>query len=81
VRLVTPERTLMIRMAGFPDAVVWNPGATKGPTIGDLDPHYYRRFVCVEAACIGVPVSLGSGERWQGTQTIQAHEQRQKNDS
>jgi len=32
----------------------------------------YRRFVCVEAATVGSPVRLAPGERWEGTQTLEA---------
>jgi glucose-6-phosphate 1-epimerase len=70
LRLVEPARTLTIAMAGFSDAVVWNPGRTKGPTIADLEPDHYRRFVCVEAASIAAPVRLAPGERWQGAQMM-----------
>jgi glucose-6-phosphate 1-epimerase len=70
LRLVEPGRVTVIRAAGFPEAVVWNPGAAKAAGVKDLEAAEYRRFVCVEAAAAGAPVELGSGERWQGTQTL-----------
>lgn len=72
LRLVEPERTTIIRSAGFTDAVVWNPGAANCTRLRDLAPNDYRRFVCVEAACVGAPVRLPPGERWEGAQTIVA---------
>ncbi|MCX6029757.1 MAG: D-hexose-6-phosphate mutarotase [Chloroflexi bacterium] len=70
LRVIEPARTTVVRSAGFPDAVVWNPGAAKAATLADLEPDGYRRFVCVEAAVIAAPVRLAPGERWQGTQTL-----------
>ncbi len=70
VRLVEPDRTTVIRSTGFADAVVWNPGAARCAAMPDLEPDDYRRFVCVEAACVGAPVRLAPGARWKGTQTL-----------
>jgi glucose-6-phosphate 1-epimerase len=72
LRLIEPSRTTLVRSAGFPDAVVWNPAAAKCATMSDLEPDDYQRFVCVEAGAIGTPVSLAPGEHWQGTQTVVA---------
>lgn len=72
LRLVEPGRTILIRSAGFPDAVVWNPAAARCATMPDLEPDDYLRFVCVEAAVIGAPIHLAPGARWQGAQTLVA---------
>lgn len=72
LRLVEAGRTTLIRSAGFPDAVVWNPAAAKCATMADLEPDDFQRFVCVEAAVIGTPVDLAPGARWQGTQILVA---------
>ena len=61
---------LHIESAGFPDAVVWNPGAERGAALSDLDQEGYRNFLCVEAAAVGVPVKLAPGARWSGTQRL-----------
>ena len=66
------ERALVIEAEGFPDAVVWNPGRERAASIDDLEPGGERRFVCVEAAVIQTPVTLGAGRRWVGTQTLTA---------
>lgn len=72
LRLVEPGRITLIRSAGFPDTVVWNPAAAKCATMPDLEPDDYQRFVCVEAGWIGTPANLAPGARWQGTQTLVA---------
>jgi len=64
-RLLEAGRTTMVRKAGFSDTVVWNPAAEKCATMSDLEPDDYRRFVCIEAATLGVPVPLTPGERWR----------------
>lgn len=72
LRLIEPGRIMLVRSAGFPDAVVWNPAVAKCATMADLEPDDFQRFVCVEAAAIGTPVDLAPGGRWQGTQTLVA---------
>ena len=61
---------LQIAAAGFPDVVVWNPGALKGPAFPDLEPQGYRRFVCVEAAAAASPIELEPGQEWSGSQIL-----------
>ena len=70
VRDQAERRTVMVRKRGFPDAVVWNPGAAKAREISDLGEDAYRNFVCVEAACAAEPVRLEPGGRWEGGQVI-----------
>lgn len=70
LRLQEPTRSLRVQATGFPDVVVWNPGAAKGAALADLEPDGYRRFLCIEAAVIGRPVQLAPGARWRGTQTL-----------
>jgi glucose-6-phosphate 1-epimerase len=64
------NRTMDMQATGFTDAVVWNPGATNGAALSDLEAEGYRRFVCVEAAAIAAPVQLAPNESWRGTQTL-----------
>ena len=63
-------RSTRVESVGFPDVVVWNPGATRGATISDLEPGGYARMLCVEAAAIGTPVRLDPGDHWRGSQTL-----------
>jgi len=69
VELVDAQRRFLVSAAGFPDAVVWNPGPHKGAALSDLEPGGYRRMVCIEAAAIGHPVELPPGDRWQAAQS------------
>jgi len=64
------DQTLLITADSFGDAVVWNPGATRGAALVDLEPDGYRRMLCIEAAVIGQPVLLAPGETWSGSQAM-----------
>jgi glucose-6-phosphate 1-epimerase len=70
LRVCTPERVTRVETSGFPDAVLWNPGPSKSAALADMEPGGYRRFVCVEAAIVGQPVSVAPGGFWGGTQTL-----------
>lgn len=67
-----PGRVLRVTHAGFPDVVVWNPGAERAAALPDLEPGGHRRLLCVEAAVVGTPVRLAPGARWDGRQTLVA---------
>ena len=66
------SRGVAIRASGFPDTVVWNPGAAGAAGIADLEPGGYARMVCVEAAASRRPITVGPGEVWRGGQTLAA---------
>ena len=66
------DRSLLLESEGFPDAVIWNPGRERAAALHDLEPGDERRFVCIEAAAVQTPVTLGAGRRWAGTQTLTA---------
>ncbi len=68
--LCSPASALRITHEGFTDAVVWNPGPQA--VMADLPPGAYARFVCVEAAAVGVPVQLAPGAHWHGSQSLYA---------
>jgi glucose-6-phosphate 1-epimerase len=63
--LATGAGTLMMEQSGFPDAVVWNPGALDAAALPDLENDEYRRFVCIEPALLE-PVTLEPGQVWRG---------------
>lgn len=65
-------RTTRLEARGFSDAVVWNPGPTRGAALADLEPDGWRRMLCVEAAVAGKAIALAPGERWAGTQILRA---------
>jgi glucose-6-phosphate 1-epimerase len=60
------------RGEGFRDAVIWNPGHERAAALHDLEPGDEKRFVCIEAAAVQTPITLGAGRRWAGTQTLTA---------
>jgi glucose-6-phosphate 1-epimerase len=70
LQLREPGRTLELSAVGFPDAVVWNPGAVAGAALGDLEPGGYARMLCIEPAVIGRPVLLAPGGTWRGGQGL-----------
>jgi glucose-6-phosphate 1-epimerase len=63
--LVDGGVVLTLRQEGFPDAVVWNPGAEDAAMLTDIGDEEYRRFVCIEPALLNGPV-LQPGESWRG---------------
>jgi glucose-6-phosphate 1-epimerase len=50
--------------------VVWNPGAERCAQLADMPPDGYAQMLCVEAAQVTEPVSVGAGEVWQGWQRL-----------
>jgi glucose-6-phosphate 1-epimerase len=69
-----PGRRLRVRADGFPDAVVWNPGAEKCGRLADMEPAGYRQMVCVEAAVAGTAQAVPAGSTWRGMQELIAEE-------
>jgi len=65
VTLVDPaRRSIRIETVDAGSTVVWNPGATKTRTLGDVAPDGFRGFVCVESGNVGDGrVILSSGAR------------------
>ena len=72
LQLVNGKQTLSISSEGFPDAVIWNPGAQKCAKLADMEPDGYLQFVCIEAAAVAQPVQLAPGETWRGLQFLSA---------
>jgi glucose-6-phosphate 1-epimerase len=59
-----------VQNVGFPDGVIWNPGATLAAKLVDLEPDGYRYFVCVEAAIFRTPITLKPYQTWRGGQIL-----------
>ncbi len=72
LELLEPHRTLHIEKFGFPDAVVWNPGAEITAAKADFAAGDERHMLCVEAGVIGTPVVLAPAVAWTGTQVMTA---------
>lgn len=70
VTLSDGPRRLAVQSRGFRDLVVWNPGEAKAAALADLDPGGWRHLLCLEAATIGVPVSLAAADSWTGAQIL-----------
>lgn len=68
------SRRVEIFNHGFPDVVVWNPGAERAALLDDLPNDGWRDMFCIEAAAIGKPVVVRAGECWIGRQTIVAED-------
>jgi glucose-6-phosphate 1-epimerase len=67
-----PRRALGVQSRDFPDAVLWNPGRKRAAALPDMEPDGERAMLCVEAAVVQAPVTLASGGRWHGSQTLDA---------
>ena len=61
------EKERALHQEGFADAVVWNPGPNAG--LSDMADDEYRRFICIEPACIE-PINLPPGGEWMGRHRI-----------
>lgn len=68
------NRRVSITKSGFPDVVLWNPGAERCRSFADLPPDGFERFVCLEVGAIDTPVTLAPGEEWEGLQRITVNE-------
>lgn len=69
-RLNGRVRRVLVTSQGFDDAVVWNPGPERCAKLADMPADGWRHMMCVEAACVGVPVELPAGETWVGRQSL-----------
>lgn len=63
-------RRLAIESDNLPDAVIWNPGPEKCAEMKDMPAADWQSMLCVEAASIIEPVTLGPDESWSGRQTL-----------
>lgn len=68
--LRTADYDLRIEQTGFADTVVWNPGANLAAQLADLQDGEWRQFLCVEAAQIRPPLTLGAWDTWYGSQSL-----------
>ena len=65
-----PTRHTTVLATGFPDLVLWNPGAEKCAALGDMEATGYQHMVCVEAAQVNNPPVIEAGASWCGIQEI-----------
>lgn len=62
------EQLVLTKSASFRDAVLWNLGEAKAPSMSDLGEGEWRKYVCVEPGAIGTPVSVPAGGSFSGSQ-------------
>lgn len=65
------ERGFRLRLDGFSDVVVWNPGRSGAAALQDMADDEYPRMICVEAAQVGRAVELVPGGAWAGGQIVE----------
>lgn len=63
-------RRLAIEASDMPDTVVWNPGPDKCAALKDMPSDGWQHMLCVEAARIFEPITLGPDESWTGRQSF-----------
>lgn len=72
IQLREPHRTRRLTATGFPDTVVWNPGAEGTGRRDDFAAGDEHVMVCVEAAAVHPGVALAPGAQWTGVQELHA---------
>ncbi len=71
VTVTYPGGTLALSQSpSLPELVVWNPGQALCSTLRDMPADGWRHMLCVEAACIDMPVVLAPGQRWNCWQQL-----------
>ncbi|WP_306566541.1 D-hexose-6-phosphate mutarotase [Aquabacterium sp.] len=63
-------RRVNITQSGWPDAVIWNPGPQKCAALADMPADDWQGMLCVEAAAVFEPITLGAEEEWSGRQSL-----------
>lgn len=63
-------RRLSIEADNLPDVVLWNPGPDKCAALKDMPADGWLNMLCVEAARIFEPITLGPDESWTGRQSF-----------
>ena len=61
---------MSIESAGFSDTVIWNPGPEKCAALPDMPAEGWQHMLCIEAAQVLKPVTLGPDEEWSGRQSF-----------
>ncbi|WP_157268560.1 aldose epimerase family protein [Azohydromonas aeria] len=63
-------RRISLRATGFDQWMVWNPGREGAKGLKDLPDDDWRHFVCIEPVRVTRPVTLQSGEKFEGTFSV-----------
>ncbi|KAA8917197.1 hypothetical protein TRICI_000648 [Trichomonascus ciferrii] len=58
----------------LPDMVVWNPWTEKAEGLADFYPKDgFKQMICAETGAVGKWVPIQPGEKWESSQTLEAH--------
>lgn len=66
------KRTFVLKKAGLPDAVVWNPWERKAKAMTDFGDDEFKHMISMGPAAIEKAITLRPGEEWKGRQKISA---------
>jgi glucose-6-phosphate 1-epimerase len=66
-------RVLAFRSSGWPQLMVWNPGAENAAQLSDLEPGGHRHFICVEPVHYRM-ATLQPGETWRAEHAVRLNE-------
>jgi len=61
---------IAVRAVAFKDVVVWNPQASAGSNIGDMEDGGWENFVCVEPGYVRGFAKVEPGKTWTGQQVL-----------
>jgi len=65
------QRVLSVsQSSSWANTVVWNPGAQRCGELSDMPADGYAHMLCVEAAQVMEPITVGPGQTWQGWQRL-----------
>ncbi len=62
--------TTIAQSRSWANTVVWNPGALRCAELADMPADGYSHMLCVEAAQVFEPITVGPGQTWQGWQRL-----------
>ncbi|KAH8120468.1 galactose mutarotase-like protein [Phellopilus nigrolimitatus] len=65
-----PAGGIKVKAIGFKDVVLWNPGATAGSKIADMEEGGWERYVCLEPGYVSEFKQIQPGESWIGGQVL-----------
>jgi glucose-6-phosphate 1-epimerase len=69
---MTLDGQLRIRQSpSWANTVVWNPAEALCAKLGDMPNDGWRHMLCVEAAQVFEPITLPTGGRWEGWQSLE----------
>ena len=71
LQLQTPTHSIQLKMTGFDQWMLWNPGKAGAETLKDLPNDDWKRFVCIEPVRVSRPSVLQPGEGFEGGLSVE----------